>query len=71
MADKTTTHRPPCPTCKRRRQRLRAHSPILNTLCAPVSRWGFTALAVGGFYAGLTIPALIAAALATFAWRHN
>jgi len=63
--------RTPCPACKRRRQRLRARSPILNTLCAPVSRWGFTALAIGGFYANLLIPALLATGLATIAWRHN
>lgn len=70
MTQKTTTRRPPCPTCKRRRQRLRAHSPILNTLCAPVSRWGFTLCTIGALYAGLTIPTLIAAALATAAWRY-
>ncbi len=67
----TTTHRPPCPTCKRRRQRLRARSPLLNALCMPVARWGFTLCAIAAFYAGLAIPALIAAALATIAWRHN
>lgn len=71
MATKTTTRRPPCPQCKRRRQRLRARSPLLNTLCAPVSRWGFTLLAIAGFYAELTIPALIATVLAVVAWRHN
>lgn len=71
MASKTTTHRPPCPQCKRRRQRLRARSPLLNTLCSPVARWGFTLLAIAGIYTGLTLPALIAAGLATIAWRHN
>lgn len=67
----TTTHRTPCPTCKRRRQRLRARSPLLNTLCLPISRWGFTLCAIAGFYANLVYPALIAASLATIAWRHN
>lgn len=67
----TTTHRTACPACKRRRQRLRARSPILNTLCLPISRWGFTLLAIAGFYAGMAAPALIAAGLATIAWRHN
>lgn len=66
-----TTHRTPCPACKRRRQRLRARSPLLNTLCLPVSRWGFTLCAIAALYAGLTAPALIAAGLATIAWRHN
>lgn len=66
-----THHRPPCPTCKRRRQRLRARSPLLNTLCMPISRWGFTLCAIAAFYANLIYPALIAAALATIAWRHN
>ena len=64
------THRP-CPTCRRRRQRLRARSPLLNTLCTPVARWGFTLCAIAGLYAGLAIPALIAAGLAAIAWRHN
>lgn len=67
----TTAHRTPCPTCKRRRQRLRAHSPLLNTLCLPISRWGFTLCAIAALYAGLTVPALLAGGLATIAWRHN
>lgn len=65
------TRRIPCPQCQRRRQRLRAHSPLLNTLCQPVTRWAFTLCAIAGLYANLVIPALIAAALATIAWRHN
>jgi hypothetical protein len=67
----TTTPRTPCPTCRRRRQRLRARSPILNTLCLPVSRWGFTLCAITGLYTNLIYPALIAAGLAVVAWRHN
>ncbi len=67
----TTARRPPCPQCKRRRQRLRAHSPLLNTLCLPVARWGFAALAVGAVYAEMTIPALIAGVLAVSAWRYR
>ena len=63
--------RPPCPQCKRRRQRLRARSPILNTLCLPVARWGFTLCAIAALYASLTIPALLAGAVAAVAWRHN
>lgn len=66
-----TARRPPCPQCKRRRQRLRAHSPILNTLCLPVARWGFTILAVGAVYAEMTIPALIAGGAAALAWRYR
>jgi hypothetical protein len=62
--------RPPCPQCKRRRQRLRAHSPFLNTFCMPISRWGFTLCAIGALYAGLTIPTLLAGALAGLAWRY-
>ncbi len=67
----TQTRRQPCPACKRRRQRLRARSPLLNTLCLPVARWGFTLLAAGALYAELVAPALLAGALATIAWRHN
>lgn len=70
-----TGRRTPCPACKRRRQRLRARSPLLNTLCLPVARWGFTLLAIAGFSFNdegqLTIPALIATGLAVIAWRHN
>jgi hypothetical protein len=66
----TTTRRPPCPQCKRRRQRLRARSPLLNTLCSPVARWGFTLLAFAGFYAHIQYAALIATGLAVVAWRH-
>lgn len=71
MTQHHTARRPPCPQCKRRRQRLRARSPLLNSLCTPISRWGFTLLAVAGLYAGLTLPTLIAATVATIAWRHN
>jgi hypothetical protein len=60
-----------CPQCQRRRQRLRAHSPLLNTLCLPVARWAFTLLAVAGFYANLVVPALIAGAIAFAAWRYR
>lgn len=67
----TTVRRPPCSQCHRRRQRLRARSPILNTLCAPVSRWGFTALAVAAMYADLSGAALIAATFAAVAWRYR
>jgi len=68
---RTTTHRAPCPTCKRRRQRLRAKSPLLNTLCLPVTRWGFTLAAIAALYADLALAALFAGALAVIAWRHN
>lgn len=61
----------PCSQCRRRRQRLRARSPLANTLCAPVSRWGFTLLAVAAFYAELTAPALVAAGFAAIAWRYR
>jgi hypothetical protein len=37
----------------------------------PVSRWGFTLCAGLAFYAELTIPALIATAVAAAAWRYN
>lgn len=68
---RTTTHRAPCPACKRRRQRLRAKSPLLNTLCLPIPRWGFTLATIGALYASLTPAALFAGALAVIAWRHN
>ena len=67
----TTTRRAPCPACKRRRRRFRAQSPLLNTLCLPIPRWGFTLLTAGAIYADLVAPALLAGALAAVAWRHN
>jgi hypothetical protein len=67
----TSTRRPPCPQCRRRRQRLRARSPLANTLCAPVSRWAFTLLAVVALYAGLATPALAAGTVAVLAWRYR
>jgi hypothetical protein len=66
-----TARRPPCPQCARRRRRLRAHSPFLNALCMPVSRWGFTLCAIAALYAGLTAYAVFAGAVATAAWRYN
>lgn len=60
-----------CPQCRRRRKRLRAHSPLLNTLCLPITRWGFTLLAVTALYASLTIPALVAGGIAALAWRYH
>ncbi|WP_210614486.1 hypothetical protein [Streptomyces scabiei] len=60
-----------CTQCQRRRRRLRAHSPLLNTLCLPVTRWAFTALAIGALTADLATPALIAGALAYAAWRYR
>ncbi len=65
------TRRAPCTQCQRRRQRLRAHSPLLNTLCLPVTRWAFTALAIGALAADLASPALIAGAFAAAAWRYR
>jgi hypothetical protein len=67
----TATRQSPCPQCRRRRQRLRAHSPLANTLCAPVSRWGFTLLALAAFAADLATPALVAAGFAAIAWRYR
>ncbi|WP_435279307.1 hypothetical protein [Streptomyces sp. 1222.5] len=71
MAHTTTARRAACPTCRRRRQRLRARSPLLNALCLPIARYGFTLLAVAGLYAQLTTPTLIAAGLAAIAWRYR
>lgn len=62
---------PTCTQCQRRRQRLRAHSPLLNTLCLPVTRWAFTLLALAALYASLTTPALVAGAIAALAWRYH
>ena len=67
----TTTRRTTCGQCRRRRQRLRARSPLINTLCSPVSRWAFTALAVLAFAAHLTTPALVATGIAAAAWRYR
>ena len=67
----TTTRRTPCGQCQRRRQRLRARSPLLNTLCSPVSRWAFTALAALAITAHLTTPALVATGIAAAAWRYR
>ncbi|MEU3527539.1 hypothetical protein AB0E62_27335 [Streptomyces sp. NPDC038707] len=63
--------RKPCPQCRRRRQRLRARSPLADTLCSPVARWGFTLCTIAGLYAQLTVPTLIAAGLAATAWRYR
>ncbi|MGY6019568.1 hypothetical protein [Streptomyces spinosirectus] len=71
MARTTTIRHQPCRQCKRRRQRLRAHSPILNTLCAPVSRWGFTVLAVAALYANLGTATLITGTIAAAAWLYS
>lgn len=65
------TRQAACTQCRRRRRRLRAHSPLLNTLCLPVTRWAFTALTVAALYTGLTTPALFAGALAFTAWRYR
>jgi hypothetical protein len=67
----TATRRAPCTQCRRRRQRLRAHTPLLNTLCMPVTRWGFTLLTVAALYSSLTTPALVAGAIAFTAWRYR
>lgn len=67
----SATRRAPCTQCRRRRQRLRAHSPLLNTLCLPVTRWSFTALTVIAVAADLAIPALVVGALAFTAWRYR
>lgn len=66
-----TARRAPCPQCRRRRQRTRARSPLLNTLCSPVARYGFTLCAVAGLYAGLATPTLLATGLAAAAWRYR
>jgi uncharacterized membrane protein YbhN (UPF0104 family) len=65
------TRQAACTQCRRRRQRLRARSPLLNTLCMPISRWAFTALTVIAVAANLTTPALIAGAIAFTAWRYR
>ncbi|WP_030344810.1 hypothetical protein [Streptomyces sp. NRRL S-1022] len=66
-----TARRAPCPQCRRRRHRIRAHSPLVNTLCSPVARYGFTLCTIAGLYAQLTAPTLIAAGLAALAWRYR
>lgn len=71
MAQHHTTRRTPHPTCRHRRRRLRARSPLLNTLCSPVARYGFTLLAIAGLYAGPITPTLIATAFAATAWRYR
>lgn len=65
------TRRAPCTQCQRRRRRLRAHSPLLNTLCLPITRYAFTLLTIAALYASLTTPALIAGAIAFTAWRYR
>lgn len=62
---------PPCAQCQRRRRRLRAHSPLLNTLTTPITRWAFTLLAVAALTAGLALPALVAGGIAALAWRYH
>jgi hypothetical protein len=38
---------------------------------SPLARWGFTVLAVLALTSSQTIPFLITAALATYAWRNR
>lgn len=50
-------------------RRPRGHSPILATLRQPLAKWGFTVLAVVALTTGQTVPFLVTAAIATYAWR--
>ncbi|MDX3314668.1 hypothetical protein P1S61_37575 [Streptomyces sp. ME08-AFT2] len=50
-------------------RRPRGHSPFLATLHTPLARWGFTVLAVLALTTGQTVPFLVTAAIATYAWR--
>lgn len=52
-------------------RRPRGHSPLTATLRLPLTRWGFTLLALLALTTGQTIPFLITAALATYAWRNR
>lgn len=50
-------------------RRPRGHSPLAATLRLPLARWGFTVLAFLALTTSQTVPFLITAALATYAWR--
>ncbi|MDX3575956.1 hypothetical protein [Streptomyces sp. FL07-04A] len=50
-------------------RRPRGHSPILATLRQPLAKWGFTLLAFLALTTEQTVPFLITAAIATYAWR--
>lgn len=52
-------------------RRPRGHSPLTTTLRTPLSRWGWTLLAILALTSGQTIPFLITATLATYAWRNR
>lgn len=52
-------------------RRPRGRSPLTATFRTPLARWGFTALAVLALTSSQTIPFLITAALATYAWRNR
>ncbi|MFG2269116.1 hypothetical protein ACGFNY_05000 [Streptomyces chartreusis] len=51
--------------CTRRR------STIVDTFHAPLTRWGFTVLALLALYASMGWPFVITAGLAALAWKHR
>ncbi|MEU5596846.1 hypothetical protein [Streptomyces sp. NPDC020298] len=58
----------------RRYQRCRCprnRSPLVDTLHAPLARYGFTALALLALVAHQAWPFLITTGLAIWAWRHR
>lgn len=60
------------PVRRHRRCRCpRGRSPIVDTLHTPLTRWGFTALALLALAGSLTWPFLITTGIATWAWRHR
>lgn len=51
-------------------RRPRGHSPLVATLRLPLARYGFTVLAFLALTTAQTVPFLVTAALATYAWRN-
>lgn len=49
----------------------RGQSPILGTFHTPLTRWGFTLLALIAFAGELPIPFLATTTAAVLAWRHR
>jgi hypothetical protein len=52
-------------------RRPRGHSPLTTTLRTPLARYGFTLLAFLALTTAQTIPFLLTAAVATYAWRNR
>lgn len=49
----------------------RGRSPLVDTAHLPLTRWGFTALALLALAAQMAWPLVVATGLAVWSWRHR